>query len=59
MPFKYAICGATPRQIGTLAGRKVTKVACGHNHTVAVDSLGKIWTWGFGGYGGALHVELY
>ena len=41
----------SPRQIGALSSRKVIKVACGINHTVAVDSIGKIWTWGFGGYG--------
>ena len=40
-----------PRQIAGLASRKIIRVACGHNHTVAVDSVGKIWTWGFGGYG--------
>lgn len=40
-----------PRAIVALKDRKVTKVACGHNHTVCVDEQGKIWTWGFGGYG--------
>ncbi len=27
------------------------QVACGHNHTVAVDSDGMGYTWGNGGYG--------
>lgn len=29
----------------------VTRVACGHNHTVALCSDGGVWTWGFGGFG--------
>jgi hypothetical protein len=31
----------SPRSITKLADRKVIKVACGHNHVVVVDSLGK------------------
>ena len=27
------------------------QLACGHNHTVAVDSDGMAYTWGNGGYG--------
>lgn len=41
----------TPRIVSTLAEKTVTRVACGHNHTVAVASDGGVWTWGFGGYG--------
>ena len=40
-----------PLPIAALAGRKITKVASGHNHTIAVDDQGKFHTWGFGGYG--------
>lgn len=29
----------------------VTQIACGSNHTVALDKNGKVWSWGFGGYG--------
>ena len=31
--------------------RKIVKMAAGVNHVVCFDSLGKIWTWGNGGYG--------
>ena len=41
----------TPRMIAALAEKTVTRVACGHNHTIAVCSDGGVWTWGFGGYG--------
>lgn len=48
----------TPKQVqGALQGLKVTKVACGHNHTVCVDEAGKVYTWGFGGYGRLGHKE--
>ncbi|XP_056177272.1 uncharacterized protein LOC115693121 isoform X3 [Syzygium oleosum] len=40
-----------PKAIVALAGEKIVKVACGTNHTVAVDSKGYVYTWGFGGYG--------
>ncbi|CAM6093379.1 unnamed protein product [Calypogeia fissa] len=46
-----------PRHIAKLAKSTVTKVACGNNHTVAVDSEGRVYTWGFGGYGRLGHKE--
>ena len=30
---------------------KVTQVASGANHTLALDVDGKVWSWGWGGYG--------
>ena len=39
------------------AGAKITKIAAGHNHCVAVDSVGKVYTWGNGGYGRLGHKE--
>ncbi|GJP33498.1 hypothetical protein CLOM_g18033 [Closterium sp. NIES-68] len=47
----------TPRTVAALAGREMTKVACGTNHTVAVDSKGFVFTWGFGGFGRLGHKE--
>jgi len=29
----------------------IVDVSCGPNHTVAVDMKGRVYTWGFGGYG--------
>jgi len=29
----------------------IVDVACGPNHTVAVDMKGRVYSWGFGGYG--------
>ncbi|CAN6886528.1 unnamed protein product [Brassica oleracea] len=40
-----------PKAIASLAGETIVKVACGANHTVAVDKNGFVYTWGFGGYG--------
>ncbi|XP_052201624.1 uncharacterized protein LOC127807642 [Diospyros lotus] len=46
-----------PKAIASLAGETITKVACGTNHTVAVDTNGFVYTWGFGGYGRLGHRE--
>eukprot|EP01018_Ginkgo_biloba_P019992 Gb_16498 [translate_table: standard] len=46
-----------PRAIASLSGKSIKKVACGNNHTVAVDSDGFVYTWGFGGYGRLGHKE--
>ncbi|XP_010271434.1 PREDICTED: protein RCC2-like [Nelumbo nucifera] len=46
-----------PRAIASLAGETIVKVSCGTNHTVAVDSKGFVYTWGFGGYGRLGHRE--
>ncbi|XP_044476173.1 protein RCC2-like isoform X2 [Mangifera indica] len=46
-----------PRVIASLARETIVKVACGTNHTVAVDSKGYVYTWGFGGYGRLGHRE--
>ncbi|RZC72490.1 hypothetical protein C5167_047973 [Papaver somniferum] len=46
-----------PKAIAAFAGSTVVKVACGTNHTVAVDSKGLVYTWGYGGYGRLGHYE--
>ncbi|CAN7021588.1 unnamed protein product, partial [Brassica rapa subsp. trilocularis] len=46
-----------PKAIASLAGETIVKVACGTNHTVAVDKNGFVYTWGFGGYGRLGHRE--
>ncbi|CAI9116887.1 OLC1v1018168C1 [Oldenlandia corymbosa var. corymbosa] len=46
-----------PRAIASLSGETIVKVACGANHTVAVDKNGYVYTWGFGGYGRLGHRE--
>ncbi|OWM80902.1 hypothetical protein CDL15_Pgr006933 [Punica granatum] len=46
-----------PKAIASLSGETIVKVACGANHTVAVDSNGYVYTWGFGGYGRLGHRE--
>ena len=38
-------------------GTKVSKVAAGQAHFVAVDGVGKVYTWGNGGYGRLGHKE--
>uniref|UniRef100_A0A453D4E1 Uncharacterized protein n=1 Tax=Aegilops tauschii subsp. strangulata TaxID=200361 RepID=A0A453D4E1_AEGTS len=46
-----------PRAIAALSEKTIVKVACGTNHTVAVDSSGFVYTWGYGGYGRLGHRE--
>lgn len=46
-----------PRAIASLSGETIVKVACGTNHTVAVDKNGFVYTWGFGGHGRLGHRE--
>ncbi|CAN6224191.1 unnamed protein product [Urochloa humidicola] len=40
-----------PKSIHSSFKNAVVKVACGTNHTVAVDSKGFVYTWGCGTYG--------
>lgn len=46
-----------PKAVASLAGETIVKVACGTNHTVAVDSNGFVYTWGCGDYGRLGHKE--
>ncbi|MCL7048079.1 hypothetical protein MKW94_029797 [Papaver nudicaule] len=46
-----------PKAIAAFAEKTIVKVACGTNHTVAVDSEGFVYTWGCGGYGRLGHRE--
>ncbi|KAM6544382.1 hypothetical protein CsatB_008829 [Cannabis sativa] len=46
-----------PKPIASLSGETIIKVACGTNHTVAVDANGHVYTWGYGGYGRLGHRE--
>nr|CAB3265495.1 protein RCC2 homolog [Phallusia mammillata] len=36
---------------------KITSIACGVNHVVALDAKKRVFTWGFGGYGRLGHSE--
>jgi len=36
---------------GVLAGKTITTIAAGGNHSLALDSNGKVYAWGFNGYG--------
>eukprot|EP00798_Chlamydomonas_sp_ICE-L_P030066 gene30066-35035_t len=40
-----------PKLVPDLATKTVTRIACGTNHSVAVDSEGSCYTWGCGNYG--------
>jgi len=48
--FTYAI-EKTPQPVQELAGIEITMVACGSMHTVCADKKGRVWSWGFNGYG--------
>uniref|UniRef100_A0A336MC17 CSON014833 protein n=1 Tax=Culicoides sonorensis TaxID=179676 RepID=A0A336MC17_CULSO len=38
-------------------GVKIEDFSCGPNHTVAIDSEKRVFSWGFGGYGRLGHAE--
>ena len=40
-----------PELVTALSRRVVISVAAGHYHSVALDSHGHIWTWGWGVHG--------
>ncbi|TMW55803.1 hypothetical protein Poli38472_008451 [Pythium oligandrum] len=42
---------ATPTQVDTLYGVKVTQVECGSRHTVVLTSDKRVFSWGWGIYG--------
>eukprot|EP01047_Picozoa_sp_COSAG01_P049171 COSAG01_NODE_4850_length_4684_cov_2.069793_2_plen_123_part_00 len=44
----YLVRVACARTVGLPA---ITDIKCGNNHTAAITSEGKLYTWGFGGYG--------
>lgn len=41
-----------------LSNVRIIDVACGINHSVAIDSSNRCFTWGFGGYGRLGHSEV-
>ena len=43
--------------ITPLDGVEITDFSCGYNHTVAIDSKGRAFSWGFGGFGRLGHNE--
>ena len=61
-------CEYTPRKITTFVEKNknastgvkdvsIADIKCGVNHTVALDSKGRVFTWGFAGYGRLGHSE--
>lgn len=41
----------TPNKVRFPSEIVVTQVAAGSNHVLALDDKGKVWSWGWGGYG--------
>jgi alpha-tubulin suppressor-like RCC1 family protein len=41
----------TPAMIKDLEQINIVRLACGHNHTIAIDDKGHAFTWGNGNYG--------
>lgn len=39
-------------------GVHIIDVACGQNHSVALDKKNRVFTWGFGGYGRLGHTDV-
>ncbi|RUS31163.1 regulator of chromosome condensation 1/beta-lactamase-inhibitor protein II [Jimgerdemannia flammicorona] len=46
-----------PLMVKGFAGKHIVSVACGANHTIALDKDGYVYSWGFGGYGRLGHGE--
>ncbi|ESO04865.1 hypothetical protein HELRODRAFT_154695 [Helobdella robusta] len=44
-------------QITPVQDVSITSVACGQNHVIALDKKGRVFSWGFGGYGRLGHTE--
>lgn len=40
-----------PFLVRQLADKNIVQIACGQQHTIALDSDGFVYVWGFGGYG--------
>ena len=40
---------ASPREVEAFRGITIVDTACGEKHTCAVDSDGKLYSWGYGG----------
>jgi len=45
------------KEVTHLSVPKIVKIACGPNHTIAIDENCKAYSWGFGGYGRLGHAE--
>lgn len=61
-------CEVVPRKVNVFIDKdrngitpitdvELRDIACGNNHSVALDSKKRIFTWGFGGYGRLGHSE--
>ncbi|KAF7731704.1 hypothetical protein EC973_008876 [Apophysomyces ossiformis] len=46
-----------PLPVKALLQRKIVSIACGTNHSLALDDEGYVYSWGFGGYGRLGHGE--
>ncbi|GAK66247.1 RCC1/BLIP-II [Moesziomyces antarcticus] len=40
-----------PFLVKQLADKNITSIACGQQHSIALDDQGYVYVWGFGGYG--------
>ncbi|KAI0563399.1 chromosome condensation regulator RCC1 [Gracilaria domingensis] len=48
---------STPSRVLLPQGVKIQQIASGSNHTLALDEKGKVWSWGWGGYGRLGHRQ--
>ncbi|CAO3626821.1 unnamed protein product [Cunninghamella echinulata] len=46
-----------PLLVKAISDKKITSVACGANHSLALDNEGYVYSWGFGGFGRLGHGE--
>ena len=50
-PCGFGRCSATPVPVKLPAGVRLTAVAAGEDYTAAVDTSGRVWTWGTNDHG--------
>ena len=55
--FTFAL-EKVPRRIDALSDHDILAVASGQSHTVAADHDGRLWSWGFNGYGQLGHGDV-
>jgi len=41
----------TPTAVELLKGVEIIDIACGYDHSLALNSVGNVYSWGNGGYG--------
>ncbi|KAJ1511954.1 hypothetical protein HMI55_006414 [Coelomomyces lativittatus] len=47
----HSLSGLAPRKLKFKRGRKIQRIACGSFHSLCIDDLGEVWTFGLNNFG--------